>query len=86
MYLDEMVKTLKSQIIKALTYFFAKQEESYRLICLASTYHLVLGISKESQKELLASLIAARAKLQNVDYIFIDQIGMVESVTVFCAT
>ena len=76
-------------MIKALTYFFAKQEENYKLICLASTdtaaaliggstYHWVLGINRGSKKEVLASFIAAKAKLQNVDYIFIVEIHIID--------
>ena len=73
-------------MIKALSYFFAKWEESYRLICLASTdaaaaliggstYHSVLGTNKEFKKKVLASLIATRAKLQNVDYILLIKLA-----------
>ena len=94
MYFGGMAGTGKSQMIKALTYFLLSEKKSYRLICLAptdaaaaliggSTYHLVLGINRESKKEVLASLIAAKAKLQNVDYILIDEISMVDCHTLY---
>ena len=76
-------------MIKALTYFFAEWKESYRLICLAftsaataliggSTYHLISSINRGFKKEVLASFIVARAKLQNVECIFIDETSMVD--------
>ena len=37
MYLGGMAGTAKSQVIKALTHFFAERGESYRFMCLAPT-------------------------------------------------
>ncbi|RPD52127.1 hypothetical protein L227DRAFT_465649, partial [Lentinus tigrinus ALCF2SS1-6] len=77
------------QVIKALTHFFAKRKESYRFMCLAptgsaaaliggSTYHSMLGFRSKDASESLASLMQVRAKLQNVEYIFVDEISMVD--------
>ena len=85
MYLGGMAGTGKSQVIKALSHFFATRKESYRFMCLAptgaaaaliggSTYHSVLGVNRSAKKEVLAALIQTRAKLQNVDYVFVDEI------------
>ena len=89
MYLGGMAGTGKSQVIKALTHFFAERKESYRFICLAptgsaaaliggSTYHSMLGFRSKDSTESLATLLQVRARLQNVEYIFIDEISMAD--------
>ena len=87
-----MAGTGKSQVIKALIHFFAERQESYRFACIAptgtaaaliggSTYHSLLGILRgddTGQATNMASLAQVRARLQNVEYIFIDEISMVD--------
>ena len=43
-----------------------------------STYHSMLGIGREKGSESANSLLSVRARLQNVDYIFVDEISMVD--------
>ena len=91
MYLGGMGGTGKSQVIKALTKYFEKRQESYRIMILAptgtaaallngSTYHSVLGIrtdkSSMNQNE-CTSLAQIRSRLDGVDYIFLDEVSMV---------
>ena len=67
MYLGGMAGTGKSQVIKALLYFFAERKESYRFMCLAptgsaaaliggSTYHSMLGFRSKDSTESIAAL------------------------------
>ena len=60
MYISGMEGTGKSQVIKALTSFFERQNESHHIIITAptgtavalvggSTYHSILGINNESE-------------------------------------
>ena len=68
MYLGGMAGTGKSQVIKALTYFFAERQENYRFMCMAptgsaaaliggSTYHSMLGFSKADSTETSANVM-----------------------------
>jgi hypothetical protein len=88
MYLGGMAGTGKSQVIKALMDFFAKAKELHRFVILAptgtaaaqqngSTYHYFLGINPNtsSQNE-AASIAQLKARLEGVDYIFIDEVSM----------
>lgn len=43
-----------------------------------STYHSVLAVNRCAKKEVLTILIEARAKVQNVDYVFVDEISMMD--------
>ena len=101
MYLGGMAGTGKSQVIKALIHFFAKRNESYRFMCMAptgaaaaliggSTYHSVLGLRQQGgsgQGNTIASLVQIRSRLQNVEYIFMDEISMLDchSLYTICA-
>ena len=89
MYLGGMAGTGKSQVIKALTYFFAERKKSYRFMCLAPTgsaaaliggltYHSVLGFRQKDTTESVTSLLQVRSRLQNVEYIFIDEVSMLD--------
>ncbi|RPD55788.1 hypothetical protein L227DRAFT_509559, partial [Lentinus tigrinus ALCF2SS1-6] len=89
MYLGGMAGTGKSQVIKALTHFFSERKESYRFMCMAptgsaaaliggSTYHSMLGFRTKDGSESLSTLMQVRAKLQNVEYIFLDEVSMVD--------
>jgi hypothetical protein len=86
MYLGGMGGTGKSQVIKALMSFFDKRKENYRFIVVAptgaaaallngSTYHSVLGIN-DGEFVSAKSLAQIRAKLDGVDYIFLDEVSM----------
>ncbi|KAI0366259.1 hypothetical protein BV20DRAFT_922824, partial [Pilatotrama ljubarskyi] len=87
MYLSGMAGTGKSQVIKALTHLLAERQESYQfmwaptgsaaaLIC--STYYSVLGLRQKNSSDAVVSLMQDKARLQNVGYIFIDEISMVD--------
>ena len=88
MFLGGMAGTGKSQVIKALTYFFEQRNESYRFLCMAptgaaaslisgSTYHSVLGISQYTSSESLTAMAEIRENLKLVDYIFLDEINFI---------
>ena len=88
-WLSGMAGTGKSQVIKALTDWFSQREESYRFICLAptgaaavliggSTYHSMLGLGRDKGAESTAGLLGVHARLQHVDYIFVDEVSMVD--------
>jgi hypothetical protein len=91
MYLGGMGGTGKSQVLKALTAFFNKRKESHRIMILAptgtaaallngSTYHSALGIpidNAEDMRNNFTVLAQVRARLDGVDYIFLDEISMV---------
>lgn len=83
-----MAGTGKSQVIRALITFFNSRNEGYRFICMAptgsaaslisgSTYHSMLGFSKYGDAN-LGTLRNVRDQLKNVDYMFIDEISMVD--------
>ena len=93
MYLGGMGGTGKSLVIKALAYMFNARNENYRFAILAptgtaaallngSTYHYMLGIrigreSQSASSSNIATIAEVRARLQGVEYIFIDEISMV---------
>ena len=93
MYLGGMGGTGKSQVIKALIAFFAKRNESHRIMTLAptgsaaallngSTYHSVLGIrASVKDGEVVwnehTNIAQVKARLDGVNYIFLDEISMV---------
>ena len=86
MYLGGMGGTGKSQVIKALMHFFEIRKENHRFLVVAptgaaaallngSTYHSVLGIN-DGEFISAKSLAQIRAKLDGVDYIFLDEVSM----------
>ncbi|EPS92922.1 hypothetical protein FOMPIDRAFT_1101569, partial [Fomitopsis schrenkii] len=88
MYLGGMAGTGKSQVIKTLIHFFNTRNEGYRFICMArtgsaaslisgSTYHSMLGFSKYGESS-DNSLRDVRDHVNDVDYMFIDEISMVD--------
>ncbi|TFK78808.1 hypothetical protein K466DRAFT_448513, partial [Polyporus arcularius HHB13444] len=94
MYLGGMAGTGKSQVIRALSHFFAERQESYHFICMAttgsaaaliggSTYHSMLGFSKKEDTETIASLIQVRSRLQHVEYIFFDEVSMLDCLSIY---
>ena len=89
MYLGGMAGTGKSQVIKALSHFFAERHESYRFMCLAptgsaaaliggSTYHSMLGFRSKDSTESIAAMHQVRERLRFVQYIFLDEVSMVD--------
>lgn len=86
MYLGGMGGTGKSQVIKAIMSFFDERKENHRFVVVAptgaaaallngSTYHSVLGIN-DGEFVSAKSLAQIRAKLDGVDYIFLDEVSM----------
>ena len=89
MYLGGMAGTGKSQVIKALTHFFECKNASYVFMVLAptgsaaalisgSTYHSILGINGYKPNESMSNLSDVRSRLKNVEYIFIDEVSMLD--------
>src|ERR1700683_38535 len=85
MYIGGMAGTGKSQVIKALTAFFERQNEAHRLIVMAptgtaaalgggSTYHSILGINDKCATNM--SIAKVRTRLDGVDDIFLDEVSM----------
>jgi len=85
MYIGGMAGTGKSQVIKALTAFFEKRNESHRIVITAptgtaaalvggSTYHSILGINDKSASTI--SMAKVRTRLDGVDYMFLDEVSM----------
>ena len=83
--------TEKSQVIKALMCFFKSRNESHRFVVLAPTgtaaallqgltYHSFLGVPIEGQEALrneTTNNAQVKARLDGVDYIFLDEFSMV---------
>jgi PIF1 helicase. len=89
MYLGGMGGTGKSQIIKTLTQFFINRNESHRIVLLGPTgtsaallggmtYHSFLGIQiGDNIRNESVSVAQLKARLEGVDYIFIDEVSMI---------
>ena len=88
MYLGGMGGTGKSQVIRALKELFLVRKESYRFLIMGptgtsaallagSTYHSVLGINMNNSRQGAAAIAQVQARLEGVDYIFIDEVSMV---------
>ena len=86
MYLGGMGGTGKSQVIKALMKSFDERKENHRFLVVAptgaaaallngSTYHSVLGIN-DGEFISAKSLAQIRARLDGIDYIFLDEVSM----------
>ena len=83
-----MAGTGKSQVVKAIVDFFRLSHESHRYVILGptgtsaalqkgSTYHYFLGINPNTSSRNEATSIAQlKARLEGVDYIFIDEVSM----------
>ena len=87
MYLGGMGGTGKSQVIKALIHFFGERNENHIFLVVAPTgsaaallngytYHSVLGIN-DGEFVSAKSLALIRARLDGVDYIFLDEVSMI---------
>jgi hypothetical protein len=86
MYIGGMAGTGKSQVIKALTSFFERRNESHRIVITAptgtaaalvggSTYHSILGINDKSASTI--SMAKVRTRLDGVNYMFLDEVSMI---------
>jgi hypothetical protein len=85
-----MAGTGKSQEFKSVFDFFDNTNESHRFVILGptgtsaamqngSTYHYFLGINPNTSKQNEATSIAQlKARLEGVDYIFIDEVSKAE--------
>jgi PIF1-like helicase len=89
MHLGGMAGTGKSQVIKALTNFFERKNQPHLFLIMAptgsaaalvdgSTYHSVLGINGNYASESLATMGSIRARIEHVEYVFLDEISMVD--------
>jgi len=94
MYIGGMAGTGKSQIIQCLIEFFRLRYQSHRLTITAptgsaaaliggSTYHSVLGIIPGQSNINGTTLARVKSRLQGTDYIFIDEISMVDLVSLY---
>jgi hypothetical protein len=94
MYIGGMAGTGKSQIIQCLAEFFRLRNQSYRLVVTAptgsaaaliggSTYHSAFGIIPGQSHINETTLAKVKSKLQGVDYIFIDEISMVDLASLY---
>jgi hypothetical protein len=88
MYVAGMGGTGKSQVLKALSYFFELRNEAYRFVVVAptgaaasllggSTYHYMFGINEHSGT--LSNLAKVRSRLAGVDYVFFDEVSMLSA-------
>ena len=83
-----MAGTGKSQIFKAIVKLFTITNQSHRYVILGptgtsaalqngSTYHSFLGINPNtSMRNEAANIAQLKAKLEGIDYIFIDEVSM----------
>ena len=87
LYIGGMGGTGKSQVLKALSQFFALQNESYRFLVVApmgstaallggSTYHYMFGINNRGGN---ANVAQVRSRLQGIEYVFIDEVSMLSA-------
>ena len=88
MYLGGMAGTGKSQVIKAISFFFSERNESYRFQCIAptgaaasliqgSTYHSMLKLGQYNTDGIY-NTAQVHQKLKRVEYIFLDEVSMVD--------
>ena len=87
MYVGGMAGTGKSQVLRALSEFFSRRKELYRLLILAptgsaaallggSTYHSVLGINSDGDRSSNTQMSQIKSRLIGVQYIFLDEVSM----------
>ena len=87
MYLGGMGGTGKTQVIKALSCFFAQRNEAHRFVVVAptgtatallkgSTYHSMFGINEKSG---IGRIGHVKEKLKGVEYVFFDQVSMLSA-------
>ena len=87
MYLGGMGGTGKSQVLKALSYFFETRNESHRFTIVAptgsaaallggSTYHYLFGINDHIK---MSSMSQVKSRLEGVEYVFLDEVSMLSA-------
>ncbi|KIM34718.1 hypothetical protein M413DRAFT_34266, partial [Hebeloma cylindrosporum] len=87
MYIGGVGGTGKSQVLKALSHFFAVRNESHRFVVVAptgsaaallrgSTYHYMFGINDYAGESNLSNI---RGRLAGVDYVFLDEVSMLSA-------
>lgn len=88
MYMGGMGGTGKTRVIKSLQKFFENRKELHRFIVLGptgtsaallagSTYHSFLGLKiNDKAKNENISVAQLKARLEGVDYIFLDEVSM----------
>ena len=87
MYLGGMGGTGKSQVLKALSYFFETRNESHRFTIVAptgsaaallggSTYHYLFGINEYTK---MSSMSQVKSRLEGVEYVFLDEVSMLSA-------
>ena len=87
MYLGGMGGMGKTQVIKALTHFFASRKEAHRFVVVAptgtaaallrgSTYHSMFGIYGHTSESRIGLI---KSRLQGVDYVFLDEVSMLSA-------
>src|SRR5207253_5799052 len=89
MYMGGMGGTGKTQVIKCLQKFFENRKELHRFVVLGptgtsaallagSTYHSFLGLKIDAKtRNESVSVAQLKARLEGVDYIFLDEVSMV---------
>ncbi|KAJ3549575.1 hypothetical protein NM688_g5163 [Phlebia brevispora] len=94
MYLGGMEGTGKSQVIKAVTAFLKHRNEQHRMeLCTptgaaasiigGSTYHSVLGFSRDDGGASVTKLSKVRGRLARVDIVFIDEVSMLSCLALY---
>jgi len=87
MNLGGMGGTGKSQVLKALAYFFKERNEAHRFVVVAptgtaaallggSTYHSMFGINERMSENKIGII---KARLTGVDYVFFDEVSMLSA-------
>ena len=87
MYIGGMGGTGKSQVLKALSHFFAVRNEAHRFVVVAptgnaaallggSTYHSMFGINEYSGSSIFSQV---RGRILGVDYVFLDEVSMLSA-------
>jgi hypothetical protein len=87
MYLGGMGGTGKSQVLKALSYFFETRNESHRFTIVAptgsaaallggSTYHYLFGINEYTK---MSNMSQVKSRLEGVEYVFLDEVSMLSA-------
>ncbi|KAJ3559813.1 hypothetical protein NM688_g118 [Phlebia brevispora] len=94
MYLGGIGGTGKSQVIKAVSAFLQRRGEAYRLQLCAptgaaasviggSTYHSLLGFSRDDTAVSVTKLSKVRGRLGPVDLVFIDEVSMLSCLALY---
>ena len=94
MYLGGMAGTGKTQVIKAISYFFETRNEKEKFVTMAptgavashiggSTYHSVLGLNGFRSTETILTLNMVKEHLSRVEYVFFDEVLMLDCLNMY---